>query len=332
MIPALLVSSGEPAGVGPELMYALAQRDYAARLVVLGSLELLRERLPPAYDSLKFVPYDPLARPDPPFNSGRIEVIDIPLAAKVIPGRYNPANAPYVLSMLDEACRRCLCGEFDGVVTAPVSKGVIAQYGVPFTGHTEYLQQKCGVNRVVMMLGCRELKVALATTHLPLRQVADAITPQLLTEVVTILHRDLQRRFGLKHPLIVAAGLNPHAGEDGHLGTEERDIIIPTFDKLRQNGIDIRGPYPADTMFRPQLLESAAVFLTMYHDQGLPVLKYVGFDHGYNTTLGLPFIRTSVDHGTAMDLAGTYQADPRSLSEAVELAIRQAHCTAEAQV
>lgn len=230
-----------------------------------------------------------------------------------------------MLKTLDIASDKSQSGEFSGIITGPISKAVIADTGLEFTGHTEYFQERTGTNKVVMMLGCDELNVALATTHLPLNKVSEAITEELLTEIVTILNHDLKTKFGIDNPCIISAGLNPHAGEDGHLGMEEIETIIPTFEKLRKEGINIIGPLPADTMFQKKYIEKADAFLTMYHDQGLPVLKYVGFDKGYNTTLGLPYIRTSVDHGTAMDLAGTTRADPGSLFAAVNLAVFMAN-------
>lgn len=318
MVPVLCVSSGEPAGIGPELMYHLASRDRECAVVVLGSAALIKERCALYGAPLQLRGYDP-ARVAPAAK-GELTVLNLELEVPSRPGCPDPRNSPYVLKMLDRASEGCLKGEFQGLVTAPVSKAAIAACGVPFSGHTEYLQQRAGVSRVVMLLGCRELRVALMTTHLPLRQVPDAITGTLIHEVVQVLSRELKQKFGIPRPRIFAAGLNPHAGEDGHLGREELDIIIPAFESLRAAGLDIRGPYPADTLFQPKYLREADVFLTMYHDQGLPVLKYAGFDHGYNTTLGLPYIRTSVDHGTAFDLAGSGRADPGSLFAAVELA------------
>ncbi len=320
----LAVTPGEPAGVGPELMYSLSLRDYDAQLIVIGSKELLKERfaLLGHKDEVIFDDYE--EGDFSPSRRGHLCVLDVPLAVPSVPGVLDKRNAAYVLKCLDTASDKSLSGEFKGLVTGPVSKAVIADTGLNFTGHTEYLQQRCRVKKVVMMLGCRELDVALATTHLPLKDVSAAITPELLNEIVTILNHDLKTKMGIEKPHIIAAGLNPHAGEDGHLGREELEVIIPAFEKLRAQGIDIEGPLPADTMFQPKYLKRADAFLCMYHDQGLPVLKYVGFDHGYNTTLGLPYIRTSVDHGTACDIAGKGLADPGSLYAAVDLAVHMA--------
>ncbi len=317
----IAVTPGEPAGIGPELMYHLAVRSFRHELVIIADPDLIaaRMRIFPQGGDIKIRICDPAA-PAQSSATGCLCVLPVPLGAPATPGVLNVQNAPYVLSCLDRAHEGLLRGEFAALVTGPVSKSIIDGSGLKFTGHTEYLQQKCGVSRVVMLLGCPTLKVALATTHLPLKEVSAAITPQLLTEVITILHHDLQSKFGIAKPKIFIAGLNPHAGEDGHLGHEEQEVIIPVIERLQQQGLDLIGPLPADTMFTPQYLAEADAFLTMYHDQGLPVLKYAGFDQGYNTTLGLPYIRTSVDHGTALALAGQGTADPGSLFSAVELA------------
>lgn len=248
-------------------------------------------------------------------------MLPIPLEADVIPGELNVANGNYVVATLARACDGCLSGEFAALVTGPVHKGIINDAGVPFTGHTEFFADRSGCPRVVMMLASEHLRVALATTHLPLQEVPAAITPQTLREVITILDADLRRRFGLHQPHIYVCGLNPHAGEGGHMGREELDIIIPTLDALRASGIRLTGPLPADTLFQPKYLDDADAVLAMYHDQGLPVLKYQGFGHAVNITLGLPFIRTSVDHGTALDLAASGQAQPGSFITALNLAI-----------
>ncbi len=320
----LAVTPGEPSGVGPELMYHLSTLEFAdTQLVIIASKELIQKRTAlfnqnvviDDYDKDNFVPQ----------RKGHLCVLDVPLNDESVPGVLNVKNASYVLKTLDIASDKSQSGEFSGIITGPISKAVIADTGLEFTGHTEYFQERTGTNKVVMMLGCDELNVALATTHLPLNKVSEAITEELLTEIVTILNHDLKTKFGIDNPCIISAGLNPHAGEDGHLGMEEIETIIPTFEKLRKEGINIIGPLPADTMFQKKYIEKADAFLTMYHDQGLPVLKYVGFDKGYNTTLGLPYIRTSVDHGTAMDLAGTTRADPGSLFAAVNLAVFMAN-------
>lgn len=320
----LAVTPGEGAGVGPELMYHLAQKDYAAKLVLICSKKLIQERLsiyPDGYQ-IKLVDYDP--QDETPSKKGTLCILNVDLNEPAIPGILNKHNAPYILKCLDIASDKSMSGEFSGIITGPISKAVIADCGLNFTGHTEYLQQRTHTKTVVMLLGCKELNVALVTTHLPLNCVSQAITKEHLEEICLVLNNDLKTKFGCKNPKILACGLNPHAGENGHLGTEEIETIIPTFKKLRQQGLDIEGPFPADTIFNRENLARADAFLTMYHDQGLPVLKYIGFDHGYNTTLGLPYIRTSVDHGTAMDIAGKGTADPGSLFTAVDLAIKMA--------
>lgn len=320
----LAVTPGEGAGVGPELMYHLAQKDYAAKLVLICSKQLIQERLKiyPDGHQIKLIDYDP--QDETPSKKGTLCILNVDLSEPAVPGILNKHNASYILKCLDIASDKSLSGEFSGMITGPISKAVIADCGLNFTGHTEYLQQRTHTKTVVMLLGCKELNVALATTHLPLNRVSQAITKEHLEEICLVLNHDLKTKFGCKKPKILACGLNPHAGENGHLGTEEIETIIPTFKKLRQQGLDIEGPFPADTIFNRENLARADAFLTMYHDQGLPVLKYIGFDHGYNTTLGLPYIRTSVDHGTAMDIAGKGIADPGSLFTAVDLAIKMA--------
>lgn len=319
MVNRLVITPGEPAGVGPELMYHLTTENFDDELVVIGSKALLKER----FDSLglktSFKDFSPDSVPVPS-KKGELTVLNVDLAVPSRPGVLNPKNGPYVLKCLDIAHDLCMSGTAQALVTGPVSKAVLDQGNLHFTGHTEYLQQKAGIKKVVMLLGCKELRVALATTHLPLKDVSAAITRESLTEVISVLHHDLIEKFGYSDPIIYVTGLNPHAGENGHLGTEEITTIIPVLDKLRTAGMKLKGPYPADTIFQPKYLNNAAAILTMYHDQGLPVLKYAAFDHGYNTTLGLPYIRTSVDHGTALDLAGSGTAHPGSLFAAVELA------------
>lgn len=255
---------------------------------------------------------------------GDLQVHHIPLATPSQAGKLNAANGNYVLDTLTYAVQGCLRGEFDAMVTAPVHKGIINDVGVPFTGHTEFLAELTDTQDVVMMLVGGGMRVALATIHMPLRAVPDAITSQALETTIRILHRDLVERFGIAEPLVYVAGLNPHAGEGGHLGTEEIDTIIPVLDKLRDEGMRLNGPLPADTMFSQHNIRSCDAFLAMYHDQGLAVLKHASFGGGVNVTLGLPILRTSVDHGTALDLAGTGKADPGSLYAAIELAIELA--------
>ena len=249
-----------------------------------------------------------------------LQILPVALRAPAQAGKLNPVNAAYVLETLETAVDGCRAGTFAALVTGPVQKSVINDAGIPFTGHTEFLQQRCGVDQVVMMLACPGLRVALATTHLPLRAVADAITPDLLENVIRITVHDLQQHFGIQKPRLLVCGLNPHAGESGHMGDEEIRIIQPVLQKLRSEGFQLEGPLPADTLFTPHHLERADAVLAMYHDQGLPVLKHLGFGNAVNITLGLPIIRTSVDHGTALDLAGTGRADTGSLRAAIDIA------------
>jgi 4-hydroxythreonine-4-phosphate dehydrogenase len=316
--PLLAVTAGEPAGIGPDLVLQLAGHRDGARRVIIADLQLLQQRAAQlGLTALRFQPYQPGQAAAP---AGVLEVQHVPLATAVTPSQLDPANARYVLNTLDAAIAGCLSGEFAAMVTAPVHKGVINDAGVPFSGHTEYLAEHTGTARVVMMLAGAGMRVALVTTHLPLRAVADAITKPELEAVIRILHADLQHKFGLPSPRILVAGLNPHAGESGHMGREEIDVIEPVLQQLRATGMQLIGPLPADTLFNPDKLAQADAVLAMYHDQGLPVLKYASFGAGINITLGLPIIRTSVDHGTALDLAGTGRADPGSLFEAIKLA------------
>jgi 4-hydroxythreonine-4-phosphate dehydrogenase len=309
--PVIAVTSGEPAGIGPDICLALVdwveKSAVAVRLVVLGDRELLADRA------------RRLA-----IDIGGLDIRHVPLRVPCVAGKLAAANARYVLDLLDIACDGCTSGEFAAMVTAPVHKGVINDAGIPFTGHTEYLAERTHTPRVVMMLaGTGELaglRVALATTHLPLKDVPAAITKDELTTTIRILHRDLVTKFGFAKPRILVAGLNPHAGEGGHLGMEEIEVITPVLDALRAEGMDLIGPLPADTLFTRKLLAGSDAQLAMYHDQGLAVLKYAAFEEGINITLGLPILRTSVDHGTALDLAGSGRADPRSLFAAVKVA------------
>ena len=317
--PPLLVTSGEPAGIGPDICVRLAQIP-DLNCVVLGDRELLRQRAGQLGLDVRIQDYHSGAIPAP----NGLRVLHLPLAAKCQPGVLDPRNSGYVLAMLRWATENCLSGEFAGMVTAPVHKGVINDAGIAFTGHTEFLAELTGTPQVVMMLVGGGMRVALATTHLPLRGVADAITPNLLESVLHILQRDLQIRFGIPEPRILVAGLNPHAGEGGHLGREEIDIMIPVLDRLRSEGMNVSAPLPADTLFAAHRLRECDAVLAMYHDQGLPVLKHASFGQGVNVTLGLPFIRTSVDHGTALDLAGSRRADEGSLLAAIRLAAEMA--------
>ncbi len=322
-LPVIAVTSGEPAGVGPELCLRLLERDFPARLVILADRQLLEARsgaVGLSSDRLKLRDW---ASELPP-ERGVVDILHQPLVAPSNPGQLDPANANYVLGLLDRALDGCRSGEFAAMVTAPVHKGVINDAGVYFTGHTEYLAERTNTPRVVMMLAGSKLKVALATTHLPLKDVPAAITQESLEATLRILHADMRSKYGLADPRILVAGLNPHAGEGGYLGMEEIEVITPVLERLRGEGMRLLGPLPADTMFTPPMLEQGDCVLAMYHDQGLTALKYASFGNGINVTLGLPIIRTSVDHGTALELAGTGRADPGSLFVAVEQAIAMA--------
>lgn len=318
----LALTAGEPAGIGPELCLQLALSERQPGIVVVACKHLLQARaqlLGLEVELYDWQPGSPAAT-----APGRLSVLHVDGLASTAAGQLDPANSTYVVETLRIAARGCLEGTFDGMVTAPVHKGVINDAGIAFSGHTEFLQELCGVERVVMMLATEELRVALVTTHLPLKDVSAAITAERLTQVTRILDGDLRRFFGVEHPRILVAGLNPHAGEGGHLGREEIDVIEPTLDTLRREGINLTGPLPADTLFTPHWLDHADAVLAMYHDQGLPVLKFQGFGRAVNITLGLPIVRTSVDHGTALDLAGTGRADAGSLHTAIRVGAQMA--------
>ncbi|NBA97727.1 4-hydroxythreonine-4-phosphate dehydrogenase PdxA [Pseudomonas sp. R5(2019)] len=318
------LTPGEPAGIGPDLCLLIASQHQPHPLIAITSRDLLAERATELGVAVTLVPVTPDAFPNTPAEAGSLYVWDTPLGAPVVTGQLDKSNAAFVLETLTRAGQGCLDGHFAGMITAPVHKGVINEGGVAFSGHTEFLAELTETEQVVMMLATGNLRVALATTHLPLREVADAITPELLERVTRILHADLKHKFGIAQPRILVCGLNPHAGEGGHLGREEIDIIEPALERLRGEGIDLRGPLPADTLFTPKYLEHCDAVLAMYHDQGLPVLKYKGFGAAVNVTLGLPIIRTSVDHGTALDLAGTGKIDTGSLQVALETAYQMA--------
>ncbi len=323
-IPALAVTSGEPAGIGPDLCLLLARENFSARLVVIGDKSLLASRAQLLGLDISLVDFVNHVAPAPRAN--QIEVLHIGLSVPTFPpGQLLPENASYVIDTLKAAVERCANKTFDAMVTAPVHKGVINDARIAFTGHTEFLADITNTPHVVMMLVGGGLRVALATTHLPLKEVAAHITQPSLERTLTILHHDLQTRFGVANPHIVVAGLNPHAGESGHLGHEEIGIIEPVLHRLREKGMKLTGPLPADTLFTPKHLRDTDAVLVMYHDQGLPVLKYASFGKGVNVTLGLPIIRTSVDHGTALDLAGTGKIETGSMIEAVNLAIELVH-------
>jgi 4-hydroxythreonine-4-phosphate dehydrogenase len=315
-LPAIVITAGEPAGIGAEICLAVAGRAWPARLAVIGSAAHLGDTA----RSLGLpVSVRPVESPGP-HEPGELQVLDTPLAVPPRPGHPDPANAAGVLATLRRAAEGCLSGEFDAIVTAPVHKAVINEAGHAFSGHTEFLAGITGGDPV-MLLAAGSLRVALATTHLPLSQVPQAITREGLQRVLRVLDHDLKARFGIRAPRILVAGLNPHAGESGHLGREEIDVIAPALDSLRSEGLCLEGPLPADTLFTPRTLERADAVLAMFHDQGLPVLKYAGFGQAVNITLGLPIVRTSVDHGTALDIAGKGRADAGSLVAALEAAL-----------
>lgn len=312
----LLITSGEPAGIGPDLCLSLAATNNAC--VVLGDQRVLEARAKQLGLCVGFQSYQPDCVPTP----GHLTVLSLPCSGSVTPGHLNVANAAYVIDMLTVAARRCLQGEFSALVTAPVHKAIINQAGIPFTGHTEFFADYYQVKQVVMMLASSAMKVALVTTHLPLKDVPAAITMALLFDVIRQLDASLRQDFLIKKPHIIVAGLNPHAGEGGFLGREDIDVIVPTIERLQKKGISVQGPFSADTMFASHT--SCDAFVAMYHDQGLPVLKYASFGEAVNVTLGLPIIRTSVDHGTALELAGTGLAQSGSLLAAVDMAASMA--------
>jgi len=321
----LLVTAGEPAGIGPDLCLTLAGQPSAilqgAEIVIVADVGLLQDRAAQLGLAIDFC-HVSLEQAITPTVANQLKVFHVPLKVESRSGHLDADNSNYVLTTLDLACDACLHGQAHAMVTAPVHKGIINDSGTAFSGHTEYLQARCKVDQVVMMLTCDAMRVTLATTHLPLKDVSAAITPELLSKTLHIIDAELTSKFSITKPCIYVCGLNPHAGEDGHLGTEELDIIIPTLEKLRSQGLNLVGPLPADTLFNPKNLAKADVILAMYHDQGLPVLKYAGFGDSVNITLGLPIIRTSVDHGTALDLAGTGLAKSSSLLKATESALQ----------
>lgn len=330
-LPPILITSGEPAGIGPELCALLAESDSATKLqrplVILGDADLLNQRATQASISPAWQRIDTLAQATKP----AYYLLHRALHAPCTTGQPSPANAPYVIGLLDTACDACLGNEAAAMVTAPIQKSAISPFWPGFMGHTEYLAQRCGQDEVVMMLVGGNMKVALATTHLPLSQVPGAITVESLTRTLRIMLHDLALYWNLNRPRILVTGLNPHAGEAGDLGLEEINTITPVIKSLQSEGHDVQGPYPADTLFQPKYLEHADAVLAMFHDQGLPVLKHASFGQGVNISLGLPIVRTSVDHGTALDLAGTRNMDAGSLMQALECAHRMDLCRRKAQ-
>ncbi len=319
-VPRIVITSGEPAGIGPDACVALAQTAWAADLVVAADAGLLAATAAAIDQPLELERYDP-SRPPSLRGGGVLQVLHIPTLVPVIAGRPDTRNAAYVIAMLDRACDGCMNGEFAAMVTAPVQKSTLLDAGYPFSGHTEYLAARTRAALPVMLLQSGQLRVALVTTHLALADVPVAITRERLLATVRIVHLDLERHFGFDPPRIALLGLNPHAGEGGHLGREEIEVIRPAIEELRAEGIDVQGPVPADTAFTPRFLQTADVIVAMYHDQGLPALKALGFGNAVNMTLGLPILRTSVDHGTALNLARTGRADHGSLRAALALAI-----------
>lgn len=319
-IPRIVVTSGEPAGVGPDACVALAQRDWEADLVVAADAGLLADTAAALQLPLQIQHYDP-TRPAQAHRTGILQVMHIACAQPVSAGHLDARNAPYVIEMLQRACDGCSNGEFAAMVTAPVQKSILMDAGYAFSGHTEFLAQRTRAALPVMLLLNDQLRVALVTTHLALADVPRAITKERLRATLRIVNMDLERYFSLSTPRIAVLGLNPHAGEAGHLGREELDIIEPVIAELRAEGLNLQGPVPADTAFTPRFLKTADVIVAMYHDQGLPVIKHVGFGNAVNMTLGLPILRTSVDHGTALGLARSGKADSGSLSAALSLAI-----------
>ena len=329
-----VITPGEPAGIGPDIMIQLAQNTHAHELVCIADPVMLQQRAAKLGLPLNIHLYD--ANKAQPQAAGCLTVLEETLNNPSVCGTADKTNALSQLNALKRAVKGCLSGEFSALITGPMHKSIINDAGIPFTGHTEYLAELSNTKKVVMMLVApssnKHLRVALATTHLPLAKVSQAITKQSLTEIITILNNDLKKHFGIKHPRILICGLNPHAGEDGHLGMEEIETITPVINELKNKGFNLNGPLPADTLFTQPYLDNADAVLAMYHDQGLPVLKHVGFGTAVNVTLGLPFIRTSVDHGTALDLAGTGKASNGSFTTALNMAIQMANKTTAEEI
>lgn len=316
----IAITPGEPAGIGPDLSIAIAQQDWPVELVVVACKQLMQERAKALGLPLTLIDYDGEAKAQPQ-KAGTLTILSVDMAETCVPGELNAKNGQYVIETLRIASEKNMSGEIDAIVTGPVHKGLINQAGIAFSGHTEYFANQANCSDVVMMLATEGLRVALVTTHIPLAYVAKAITAERLQKVTRILNTDLINKFGIKTPRIYVCGINPHAGEDGHLGREEIEVMIPALEELKAEGIKVIGPLPADTIFQEKYLSDADAILSMYHDQGLPVLKYKGFGSSVNITLGLPFIRTSVDHGTALELAGKNSADSGSFIEAITTAI-----------
>jgi|TARA_B110000046_G_scaffold29686_1_gene31252 4-hydroxythreonine-4-phosphate dehydrogenase len=318
--PRILLTSGEPAGIGPDLVVKLAQIDHRINLTIIGDSELLIERAKSLSLPLKFHTITNTNVSQDSYRSNSLKLIPVKLNTACVPGKLNKHNANYVLELLDIASRECLLKNYDAIVTAPIQKSIINDAGINFSGHTEYFAKKCGGMLPVMLLACSKLRVALVTTHLALRDVPDSITPERVEQTIRIVIDEMENKFGIKRPRITVCGLNPHAGESGHLGSEEITVISPVINEFIKKGHAITGPLPADTAFRTYIRDNTDVFICMYHDQGLPVLKTLGFGEAVNITLGLPIIRTSVDHGTALELAGTGKAECNSLLTSIKMA------------
>lgn len=318
--PRILITSGEPAGIGPDLVIQLSQTKHDYDLTVIAEPELLNKRAKKLNIPLNILTTTNNDTQQRPSSINTLKVLPVKLRTAVTAGLLDISNADYVLEMLDIACTKCMSGDYDALVTAPLQKSIINDAGITFSGHTEYLAKKCNDAYPVMLLACTELRVALVTTHLPLSEVADAITKERVRTVLRIVIEDMEKRFAINNPVITVCGLNPHAGESGHLGKEETTTITPVINEFINDGYHVTGPLPADTAFRPEQRQQTDVFICMYHDQGLPVLKTLGFGEAVNITLGLPIIRTSVDHGTALELAGTGKAQCDSLLAAIEMA------------
>jgi 4-hydroxythreonine-4-phosphate dehydrogenase len=320
----IAITAGEPAGIGPDILLAAAMQPFPRPLCAIADRGLLEARAAQLGLAIELVDADAVdtagVRQSDAHRPGLLPVQHVPLRAPVTAGQLRSENSPYVLATLDAAVDGCMAGRYGAMVTGPVQKSIIIEAGIPFSGHTEYLAERTGSEQVVMLLAAGTLRVALATTHLPLSAVPAAITAQLLQGTLRVLAHDLAHRFGVAQPRIAVLGLNPHAGESGHLGREEIEVISPALDALRAQGMQLLGPLPADTAFTPPALAQCDAVLALYHDQGLPTLKHVGFGNAVNITLGLPIVRTSVDHGTALDLAGTGRASAESLAHAITLA------------
>ncbi len=319
--PRIVITTGDPAGIGPDIAILAAQQAWPAEIVVIADEELMTQRAQQINQPISLSVCDLKQAPEV-HQPGKLKIIPVMLNMEAQPGKLNPANSWYVIRSLETAVTLCESGDAHAMVTGPVNKLVINKTGVPFTGHTEFLAKRCNVTHTVMMFVTEQMKVALATTHVPIAKLSSAITKKNLRSTITVLSDELKKRFQLAAPKIFVCGLNPHAGEGGYLGSEEIDIITPLLDEMRAQGFNLIGPLPADTLFTPKYLQQADAVLAMYHDQALPIVKYASFGHAVNITLGLPFIRTSVDHGTAIDIAGKGAADAGSMAAAINLAIK----------